>query len=153
MTLLPTTNPNRVSPSGMGNLIITSNMQGAAGSAAGQLFNSPLRLGFLFENAVIQEVRFIAQGTPAVGESMTIDIQVDGVSILANGTPFTYDDNLSGRSLIIIPIPQAERQRAIGEIITVDRVYVAGGGPTPIGANKVEIVLERLLVTLDEAAP
>ncbi|HUU34885.1 MAG TPA: hypothetical protein VMW48_12540 [Vicinamibacterales bacterium] len=77
----------------------------------------------------------------AAGESMTFDVQIAGVTALTG--LITVDDT----TVIDTPVAGvlgagAIREFAAGELITVDRVYVAGGGATPMRDTVVDIHLQ-----------
>lgn len=77
---------------------------------------------------------FIANDIAAAGESLTIDVLKEGVSILT--APYAYDATAAAKTRIDLPLV-ADTVFALGDLLTVSRTYVAGGGPTPLGANKV----------------
>lgn len=72
-----------------------------------------------------------------VGESLTVDIQKNGVSILT--APLVLDNTLPGKTLRNLPVQPGTRF-AVGDVVTFIRTYVAGGAPTPVGPSR--IVLE-----------
>lgn len=80
------------------------------------------------------------QGFPgaaaAAGESMTIDAHIGGVSAL---TAVGTIDNASGLTVVAGTIDPAANTFAQGDVITFERTYVAGGGPTPIVNSVMEI--------------
>ena len=83
----------------------------------------------------IQSAYFISSSAAAVGESMTIDLQVDGVSILT--APFVFNITKASDTQLELPIDPALKHLAVGGRVTVDRTYVAGGGPTMVATSVV----------------
>lgn len=82
----------------------------------------------------LREITFVAAATPASGESLAVAVTVDGDDVL--GTAFTYDDTLEGGTVYKLDVDRDVNIQP-GAVIVITRTYVAGGGPTPIGANKV----------------
>lgn len=82
----------------------------------------------------LQELYLVAAAVAASGESLTINVLKNGVSILT--APFVYDSPDPSDTVISLPV-LPDVSFVLGDVITVARTYVAGGGPTPIGANKV----------------
>lgn len=85
--------------------------------------------------AVAAETRIAA----AAGESMTFDVTVGGVSILT--APITIDVATPANTPVagaLIATPTF----AAGDEIAVARVYVAGGGPTPMTTTSCGILLQ-----------
>ncbi|MFA4971259.1 MAG: hypothetical protein WC683_01515 [bacterium] len=66
----------------------------------------------------------------AAGESMTFDVQIAGVSALTG--VITVDDTTVIDTPVAGVVDAAANAFAAGELITVVRTYVAGGGPTPM---------------------
>lgn len=66
----------------------------------------------------------------AAGESMTVDVQKNGVSILTSTTAFTA----AGASGKVVPIALDPDKKSFvkGDVFSVVRAYTAGGGPTPM---------------------
>lgn len=77
---------------------------------------------------------FVAHVVAGVGESLTVDVTRNGVSILP--APFVYDATKPANTKIAIPFNPTTL--AIGDLMVFPRTYVAGV-PTPIGQNAVEI--------------
>jgi hypothetical protein len=65
----------------------------------------------------------------AAGESMSIDININGVSALTGDIVL---NTASGVTAHAGTIDAAHDNFVLGDIITIDYVYVAGGGPTPM---------------------
>jgi len=73
----------------------------------------------------------------AAGESMTFDVQVEGVTVLTG--VITVDD--AATTAVVAGTLIADPSFSAGDRITVDRVYVAGGGPTPMTNTLVSVGL------------
>ena len=84
----------------------------------------------------VREITFLANAVPAAGESLTIDVQRNGVSVLA--AAFVYNNTRTARTLYNLTLA-ANANIAMGDQLTVIRTYVAGGGPTPIGSSVVAV--------------
>lgn len=83
-------------------------------------------------------VKFIGAEVPGVGESMTIDLLKNGVTVLT--AALVYDDSLLANTWYPASLDAAEVPVAEGDLLTVDRVYAAGA-PTPIAQNEVVVEL------------
>lgn len=83
----------------------------------------------------IMDLVVTAAGVPAAGESLTIDVQKNGVSVLT--APLVFDSTAGGKQKKFTP--NANNPWKAGDLLTVIRTYVAGGGPTPIGPNRVTL--------------
>lgn len=83
----------------------------------------------------IQALTLTVAGLPAAGESLTVDVQKNSVSVLA--APVVFDSTATSKQKVFSPT--ANNPWKVGDILTVIRTYVAGGGPTPIGPNRVTI--------------
>lgn len=79
----------------------------------------------------------VLSAAPASGETMEYDLQVNGSSVLT--ATLTVNDTYSAGEQIELPLDPALLDIAIGDIVTVDRTYTAGGGPTPIANNAVHV--------------
>lgn len=112
--------------------------QTAAASAAGTVIpgTNPVK-----QDHIIQDLFFIATGAAAAGESMTIDVLRNGVSILTG--VFTYDSTKTAKKQLSLMnlLTAAGKKIAAGDVLTATRVYTAGGGPTPIANNAVVVEL------------
>lgn len=70
----------------------------------------------------------------AANESMVVDVQVNGSSILT-GT-FTFNHSSSGKQFDLMPYLDSTKSAiAVGDLIEVDLAYTAGGGPTMNGTR------------------
>jgi hypothetical protein len=82
----------------------------------------------------IHDITFTACAVASSTETMSIDIQVNGATIL--DTPFIVDDSYPQGSVVHI---EAESPAiAIGDKVEIIRDYTAGT-PTPMGANVITI--------------
>ena len=103
---------------------------------AATLAAQPLdRLAPVPQDADILSAYFLSSTAAAAGESMDIDLQVNGVSILT--APYTFDSTQPAGVQIELPIDPLKKHLATGQRVTVDRTYVAGGGPTMIATSVV----------------
>ncbi len=68
--------------------------------------------------------------TAASGESETVDVEINGTTALAAAITL---DNAAGITVVEGTLAAAVAIAA-GDLITVNRVYTAGGGPTPMSA-------------------
>lgn len=94
------------------------------------------------QDMTITDITFVASVTPAAGESLVIDVTVDGTTILS-GT-FTFNNTLVGDrvySLKNLLLAASNRIRA-GQIVRVIRTYTAGGGPAMGAATANAVVIE-----------
>ena len=82
----------------------------------------------------VQNLYLVVAAVAATGESMEIDVTVNGTSILDD--PYTYDEGSAPASVIQIPVSK-DVNIEVGDVIAIVRDYTAGGGATPIGASKV----------------
>lgn len=88
-------------------------------------------------------VYLAAQDDAAAGESMTYDVEINGTSALTG--VYTQNDTIDTTQLLDLSslIDPTANSFSVGDIIDTARVYTAGGGPTPIAANTLFIVVER----------
>lgn len=82
----------------------------------------------------VQWAYALLAAAPAAGESLTVDVTKNGVSILT--APLAIDSTYSAGERIPLPVIDGTSFE-LGDVVNVARTYVAGGGPTPIGPNKV----------------
>jgi hypothetical protein len=85
----------------------------------------------------IQALSVVIAATPGVGESLVVDVQNNGVSLLT--APATLDSATSGKGVKSLPVI-ANSFIAAGDVITFIRTYTAGGAPALATPNR--IVLE-----------
>ncbi|NIV93801.1 hypothetical protein GWN42_13630 [candidate division KSB1 bacterium] len=99
--------------------------------------------------ATATEIAFVATGSgsildgkcavltaAAAGESMVIDVKINGTTCLQATT--TIDDS-SGTTAEDLNIDDTANDLAAGDIVTIERTYTAGGGPTPMTDSAVSI--------------
>lgn len=72
----------------------------------------------------IQALTVMTSVLPGAGESMTYDVKVNGVSILT--APYVLDLTKTAKVQIDLPLDTTKTAIAVGDILTVDRTYVAG---------------------------
>jgi hypothetical protein len=87
------------------------------------------------------KLEFFCARLAAAGESMSVDVLrapvAGGAAASILTAPFVYDNT---KAIGWHPLPVAAGTVLnAGDIITVTRDYTAGGGPTPIGANVVQL--------------
>ena len=99
--------------------------QAVAATAAGAAM---AHLTVATQNLTIRDAYFLSASAAGVGESMAIDLLVNGASILT--APYTFDATAAAKTQIKLPVDPAKQQINIGDKVTVSRTYVAGGGPT-----------------------
>jgi hypothetical protein len=106
--------------------------------AANQNIASGVFSGFVSapRSGTILSLGFIANAAAAAGESMVITVTKEGQTL---GT-FTYDSTKAAR--VLHPVTLQLTSVAAGDVFFVGRVYTAGGTPTPIGTNTIELVWE-----------
>lgn len=121
----------------MGVILRMQHPQAAAASASASL------LGVVTQSGELRSLTVLSAAIAASGESMTIDVLKNGVSIMLGGTPFTINattvpagDVRKQKELKALVDP-AKLSFLAGDILTVTRVYTAGGGPTPMTATVV----------------
>ena len=88
----------------------------------------------------VMEAYYIQAAVAAAGESMSIDLQKNGVTVLT--APLVVDDTDAPGTRIPLPL-SGDVDLAPGDVLTVVRDYTAGGGATPIGPNKVCVTWAR----------
>lgn len=66
----------------------------------------------------------------AAGESMTVDIQKNGSTVLTATTAFTAA-GASGKVVLLL-LDKDKKSFVKGDVFTCIRTYTAGGGPTPM---------------------
>jgi hypothetical protein len=84
----------------------------------------------------IQDIYIITAATPGAGESLTVDVQKNGVTVLT--TPLVVDNTRTGKTVHRPSVAALGASAALGDIFTVVRTYAAGA-PAPVGPNKVVI--------------
>ena len=118
----------------IGALVGVQSNQGAAANAD-EVFSAR-------QAGILRGVTFQAFQTPAAGEDLTVDVKINGVSVLT--APFVYDSTKLRRTLYsptMITVPGGIVV-FLGDQIEVVRVYTAGLGPTPIGASLVQVRID-----------
>jgi hypothetical protein len=81
----------------------------------------------------VQALSVVVGTLPAAGESLTVDVHKNGVTILT--TPAVLDNTMTNKLRALTPV--ANTSFAVGDRVSVIRTYAAGGGPAPIGPSKV----------------
>jgi hypothetical protein len=101
--------------------------QAVAATATSRVFRA-MRAGTIEEfNASADN----AAGLPAAGESMTLDILINGAPVLT--TPILIDDTYVAAGTVVVgAINAAAKAFVRGDLIEIVRTYVAGGGATPL---------------------
>jgi hypothetical protein len=87
----------------------------------------------------ITALRAVPGAAAAAGESMTCDVQIGGVTALSAVATI---DNASGLNVVTGTVNAAANTIAAGDVITIVRTYVPGGGPTPIVNTVVDVAYE-----------
>lgn len=82
----------------------------------------------------LDELLAKAGATAAAGESMTIDVLKNGSTVLLNTTAFAAS---GGNKVVSLNLDPDKASFVKGDVFTVTRTYVAGGGPTPIANTTV----------------
>lgn len=77
----------------------------------------------------IDELVAIAETLAAAGESMTIDVQKNGATVLTATTAFVAGGT---DKLVTLLLDKEKKSFKKGDVFTVIRDYTAGGGPTPM---------------------
>lgn len=100
-------------------------------------------LGDVMEAAgEIVNVRAVIHGAmPAAGESITVDVQKNGVSVLTAVVTLNSSSTLD-KAVDGVFAGGGKVRVAAGDIITVVRDYTAGGGPTPLTYSVVYVEVE-----------
>lgn len=93
-----------------------------AASASAQL------MGIATHAGKVNNLFYVIQEEFASGESMTLDVLRNGTSILQGGA-VTLDDTTDVGARVGLPLLDGMADIAIGDFITVTRVYTAGGTP------------------------
>jgi len=110
-----------------------SDLQGAAATATVTKFIASAA-------GKINSVKALAGTAAAAGESMTVDVRINGVSCLTSA--ITIDDS-SGTSVEDGAIDTAANTLAADDVVDIVRTYTAGGGPTPMADTLVSIGYEE----------
>lgn len=76
----------------------------------------------------IDGVSFLSESNPAGGDTLDVDVTVDGVSILNGGTPFAIDDTFITVDEINIPVNDTLTDINVGDLIRCDRSNSNGAG-------------------------
>jgi hypothetical protein len=97
--------------------------QKVAATLAGDL----ARHGVAANGGLVRSLWLLSSKPAAAGESLTIDVTANGVSLLA--APFVFDSTKTAAAQIELPLA-ASHNIVTGDPILVSRTYVAGGGPT-----------------------
>lgn len=84
----------------------------------------------------IDKVTFLSEALPAGGDTMDINVFVNGASILAGAVPFSITDTSITTTEIDVPLNGALTQLSPGDRITVTRAAVVGVG---MGANMINV--------------
>jgi hypothetical protein len=113
-----------------------TDLQAVAATATTTLFIAPAA-------GTIKGLLAVAGTAAAAGESMTCDVQIGGVTAL---TSVATLDDAAGTTAQTAVVNAAADDFVAGNVITVVRTYVAGGGPTPM-ANTVVSVWANVALT------
>lgn len=92
---------------------------------------------FAKQAGTLKSVDFIADEVAGAGESMVVDILVNGASVLTG--VYTYDSGSSPNTWYPASLDGAKLAVVKGDLISVSRVYTAGGSATPVAENEVVI--------------
>lgn len=87
----------------------------------------------------ITALQAFAGTTAAAGENMTADIEIGGTTALSAVADM---DNAAGTGVVTGTVDVAANTFAAGDVITYDRVYVPGGGATPMANTVIEVSYE-----------
>lgn len=87
-----------------------------------------LRLAPASQAGQFKSLYFLSGAPAAAGESMVVDVLVNGVSILSS--TLTFDSTKAADTQYEFAITAGKEKYNAGDIVTVTRTYVAGGGPT-----------------------
>jgi len=106
-----------------------SSYQATAATAAEVVMIAPAA-GF------IESVKAVAGAGAAAGESLTVDVKINGTTVL---TAAIVLDAAAGTDVKSGTLDSAAIEFAADDLISVERTYVAGGGPTPIVNSLVDV--------------
>jgi hypothetical protein len=87
----------------------------------------------------VTAVRAVAGTTAAAAEDMEVDLLIDGVTCLTG--PIVLDDT-AGILVQTGTLDPAAVAIAAGDVVTISRVYTAGGAPTPMANTTVSFFFE-----------
>lgn len=123
-----------------GILYSMEHFQATAATAAGAV------LGQAKFDGHIVDAYLLVQATPADGESLALDIKINGTSIYTT-TPSvdTTKAEAGGQISLMGGVDLSKLFGAAGAVATVDRTYEAGSTPTPLAGNTVVIEWGRKL--------
>lgn len=122
----------------IGHINRATSSQGAAASVASPAGLVP-SLDPVHQAGQIQDISFVSSAQPATGESLVLDVTVNGVSILS-GT-YTFNGTLEADTVYSLKGLLVNKQLNVGDIVRVIRTYTAGGSPAlgSTTANSVRI--------------
>lgn len=89
-------------------------------------------MGQAADDHFIGDLFLVSGAIAASGESMTVDVLKNGVSILSGVYTIDASTPVGAQVSLLSLIDADKRTLAPSDILTCTRVYTAGGGPTPM---------------------
>ena len=118
-------------------------LQKLQANADGRISSHQTAAATLVENKMIAQaagtitgVQAVAGTAAAAGESMNVDVKIGGTTVLSATLTI---DNSSGTTVQNGTLDSAAVDFAAGDVISIERTYTAGGGPTPMANTLVEV--------------
>jgi hypothetical protein len=87
----------------------------------------------VLQPGILRGLGFSSFNPAAVGEDITVDVQVNGVSALT--APYKFDDTQAVKVVHALPMIAIPIIVQVGDRVDFIRTYTAGAGPTPIASN------------------
>lgn len=94
---------------------------------------------YLSGKGTIRGAKFIFAAAAEEGESLAIDIKVNGTSVLAGGSAITLDDSSDLTPAVWNYLDIDQIKLKPNDVLTIHRTYTAGEAPEPIGSNQIEL--------------
>ena len=120
-------------------------LQGAGNANDGRASSYQVTAATLAQNEMIAPgpgsitaVKAVADVAAAAGESMTVDVKINGVTVLT--AVVTLDDSAG------TDVQSGSLDTAVAfvedDLISIERTYTAGGGPTPMTDTLVDVYFQ-----------
>jgi len=115
----------------------SANAGGAAANSQQAVAATLVEAAFIaVADGEISAVKAFAGTAAAAGESMAVDVKINGVTCLS--TPLVLDDT-SGTDVQDGALDSLAVGLQEGDKVTIERTYTAGGGPTPMADTLVTV--------------
>lgn len=102
--------------------------------------SNTIAMGICPKDGTIVSCKAACITVPASGESMSIDVKKNNVSILSS--PITIDDSATARTAIDGTLDSGQVSVSAGDFFEAELTYTAGGSPTPMTDTVVTVEIE-----------